>query len=253
LPAAKIVVGNIPDVRSIPFFNTIGPKVAASLPAGIYLRYQKHGVTGPSFDSTRFTEATPPLICLTGSTYASLLGRVGGQGAGQWYKDKGYPALPAGIDTTLPFGFHPQNPWPDALTLDASEQTTAGAAVTAFNSTIASVAASKNAAVVDMNAIFTNIKANGYFVGGAKFTADFISGGMFSLDGVHPSSKGSGIVANEFIRVINKTWQMSIPFVDVSALPALIAPVGKPVSSEGIPVIPYRAFKSFNMLWGSEL
>ena len=31
----------------------------------------------------------------------------------------------AGIDTTKPFGFHPQNPFPDALVLDAGEQATA--------------------------------------------------------------------------------------------------------------------------------
>jgi lysophospholipase L1-like esterase len=243
LPNAKIVVANIPDVRSIPFFNTIGPKMAAGIPSIYWLRYQKHGNTSVAFDSTKLTEAGAPLICLTGSPYASLLG----QPTGKWYRDKGY-APPAGIDTTKPFGFHPQNPWPDALTLDAAEQVTAGDAVAAFNSTIATVAAAKGAALVDINTFFKGIKANAITVQGVKYTADYVSGGIFSLDGVHPSSRGAGIVANEFLRVINAKWGCSIPFVDVNSIPGIPAPVAK--SATGLPQIPADAFNTLEMLYG---
>lgn len=243
LPNTKIVVANIPDVRSIPFFNTIGPKVAPLIPAGVYLRYQKHGNTTMSFDSTKLTEAGAPLLTLTGSAYASLLG----QPTGKWYRDKGIPVV-APIDTTKPFGFHPQNPWPDALTLDASEQTTAGDAITAFNATIASVAAAKGAALVDINTFFKGIKANSIVVQGVKYTADYVSGGIFSLDGVHPSSRGAGIVANEFLRVINAKWGSNIPYVDVNSIPGIPAPVAK--SANGIPQIPADAFNSLEMLYG---
>ena len=57
LPNVIIVIGNIPDVRALPFFNTIGPKVKAGIPAGVYLRYQTHGNNSVAFDSTRLTEA----------------------------------------------------------------------------------------------------------------------------------------------------------------------------------------------------
>jgi lysophospholipase L1-like esterase len=239
LPNAKIVVANIPDVSSIPFFNTVGPKMAASIPAAYWLRYQKHGNASLSFDSTKLTGSNPPLITLTGMTYATLLGTA----TGKFYRDRGLTP-PAGIDTTKPFGFHPQNPWPDALVLDADEQTTAATAIAAFNSTIASVAASKNAAVVDINRFFTNIKLNKLVTtGGMVFTADYISGGLFSLDGVHPSSRGQGIVANEFIKVINTKFGSSIPYVDVSAIPGIPAPISK---GEGYPVLPPDAFR--NML-----
>ncbi len=242
LPNAKIVVANIPDVRSIPFFNTIGPKVAPSIPAGVYLRYQKHGNVSVAFDSTKLTEAGAPLLCLTGSAYAALLGSP----TGKWYRDRGV-APPAGIDTTKPFGFHPQNPWPDALTLDASEQTTAGDAIVAFNSTIATVGAAKGAAVVDINTFFKNIKANGLSFGGVRYTADYVSGGIFSLDGVHPSTRGAGVVANEFLRVINAKWGCSIPYVDLNTLPGIPAPVAK--AAAGLPQIPPDAFGNLEMLW----
>jgi lysophospholipase L1-like esterase len=246
LPNAKIVVANIPSVTSIPFFNTVGPKMAAGIPAAYWLRYQKHGNASLSFDSTKLTGANPPLITLTGMAYASLLGTP----TGKFYRDNGITPG-AGIDTTKPFGFHPQNPWPDALILDADEQATAATAVAAFNTTIAAVAASKNAALVDINTFFAGIKANGLVTTGAmKFTADYISGGLFSLDGVHPSDRGHGVVANEFIKAMNNKWNMSIPLVDLSALPGI--PAGITKSADGYPVLPADAFKDMLGLFQSE-
>jgi hypothetical protein len=249
LPNAKIVVANIPDVRAIPFFTTIGPKVAPSIPAAYILRYQKHGNTSFSMDSTRLTEANAPMLTLTGSAYAPLLGRP----TGKWYNNNPnvyHGVIPPGIDTTKPFGFHPQNPWPDALVLDADEQATAAAAVSAFNATIAIVAAAQNAAVVDINGFFASVKAGGFRVAGQTFTSDYVSGGLFSLDGVHPSSRGAGVVANQFIDVINKKFGTSIPMVDVAAIPGIPAPVSKRGDRE-IPVIPADAFGTLDMLWGA--
>ncbi len=245
LPNAKIVVANIPDVTSIPFFTTLGPKIAAELPSGVKLAYQMHGNTGVADGATNFTESNPPLICLTGSPYASLLG----QPTGQWYTAHGYPALPAGIDTTKAFGLDPRNPWPDALVLDASEQATAAASVQAFNSAIASVAAVNHAAVVDINGFFNRIKVSGYQTSGISFTAAYISGGIFSFDGVHPSDQGAGIIANQYILAMNAAFGWSIPLVNVAGLPALTVPLSK--GSDVYPVIPKGAFSELNMLWGA--
>lgn len=251
LPTAKIVVANIPNVTAIPFFTTVGPKMAAGIPAGVYLRYQKHGNASVAFDSTRLTETNAPFIPLTGSAYTAYLGKGAGQGGGKWYRDKNYPALPAGIDTSKPFGFHPQNPWPDALVLDLDEQVTAGNAVNDFNNTIRNVAAAKGAVLVDINGFFNGVKAHHYFVAGQEFTADYVSGGLFSLDGVHPSSRGAGIIANEFIKVMNSSFGMNIPLVDISTIPGITAPLSKQGSKElVVPVIPLSAFKDLDMLWG---
>ncbi len=215
----NVIVANIPDVTAIPFFTTIGPSVRAALPAGIHLRYQRGSNTGPSFDSTRFTEATPPLLLLTGSTYASLLGRGGGQGGGKYYRDNNITP-PPGIDTTKPFGFHPQNPWPGRLTLDADEQAVAAAAIAAFNNTIRARAEAKGFAVVDINGIFKKIVAEGLYVPRVgTFSTAFITGGLFSYDGVHPTSRGAAIVANEFIKVVNAKYGATIPPIDILSIP----------------------------------
>ncbi len=77
----KIIVGTIPNVTTIPFFTTIGPKVGAKLaPLGAALYYQKKGESGVATGTTKFTNpAGDPLICLTGSPYAALIGPASGK------------------------------------------------------------------------------------------------------------------------------------------------------------------------------
>lgn len=251
LPNAKIVVANIPDVSAIPFFTTAGPILGSNLAAlGLTLYYQKKGEAGVATGTTKLNEATPPLITLKGSAYALLVG----QPTGRWYRDNKYPALPSGIDTTKPFGLHPQNPWPNALVLDVDEQATAKQAVTDFNSTIASVAAAKGAVLVDIYSFFNKVKAQGFQIQGETYTTAYVSGGLFSLDGVHPSSRGYGIVANEFIKVMNSGFGMSIPFVDISQIPGIPAPLAKSLADKTtMPYIPFNAFGNFDKLFSQSV
>ena len=245
----KIIVGTIPNVTTIPFFTTIGPKVGVKLAAsgGISLYYQKSGESGVGSGTTKFNNpASDPLICLTGSPYASLIGTA----TGKFYKDNGFPALPAGIDTTKPFGVHPQNPWPNAFTLDSSEIAKAAQSVTDFNAAIKSAAAAKGAVVVDFNTIFNDIKANGKKISGVMYTADYITGGLFSLDGVHPTNRGAGVLANEIIKVMNASYGTSVTAIDVASLPALDIPLGKYMTGNNVlPKIAPQSWDSFLKLW----
>lgn len=254
LPDAKIAVATVPDVRSIPFFTTIGPKMAAGI-AGAKLQnsailglfYQKHGETGIATGLTSLNKATDVMIPLTASPFTGLLGDV----TGAYYKARGI-AVPAGIITAAPFGFDPRNPWPDALAFDETEQTTAINAVAAFNASIVTVAAAQSAIVVDINAFFTTIKANGISVPGERFTADYVTGGLFSLDGVHPSSKGAAIIANEFIRVMNAKWGMNIADVEVVKIPGIPGPLSKYVTSSVVPSISAPALSNLVSTMGGK-
>ncbi len=229
-PNAKIIVGNIPDVRAIPHFTTVGPLVAANLQGVIPISYQKHGTTGVGDGASLMTGANAPLMPLGAGAYVTQIN----QPTGKYYKDNNLP-LPPGIDTTKGFGIDYRNPIPDALILDSVELVMAGNALASFNQTIASVAAAKGAVLVDVNGIFNTIHKNGLTIGGDKFTTEYILGGLFSLDGIHPSSKGAGIVANEFIKTINAKFGSHIPQVDISRLPGIPAPLGKYVQSSMLP------------------
>lgn len=225
LSGAGIIVGNIPDVSTIPFFTTVGPTVAASIPPGIYLRYQKAGNNSVAFDSTRLTEPDAPLLLLTGITYARLLG----QPTGQWYRDNNITTIPPGIDTTRPFGFHPQNPWPNALALDAGEQAIVATSVAEFNQSIDSLASNRGIGVADFRGLWNTIRQSGIYASGyGTFSAAYITGGTFSYDGVHSSSRGNVIIANEWIRVINQRFGAQIPPVPYGDAPGM--PIGKVVA-----------------------
>jgi hypothetical protein len=227
LYGTKIVVANIPYVTTIPFFTTVGPLLAKETPwtsRGIPgLFYQKHGTTAPnptSLADSAHLASLQLLITLSGQNYAALLGTA----TGKWYRDNHYPALPPGIDTTKPFGFYPTNPWPDALILDADEIITAKTTTNGYNSSISAIAAQKSFGLVDMNAVFTNIflssiTQGGVMYNGVNFTAFYITGGLFSLDGVHPSSQGQGLIANEFLKVINSKFGANFPLVNLSTIP----------------------------------
>lgn len=243
---AKVVVANIPSVTSTPYFMTVGPQVGmairdamrAGLAYGLF--YQKNGQHGPA-DMTSIADTTAlwtgkVILTLAGASYAALIG----QPTGKFYRDYHIDPALVGVDTTKPFGLSPQNPYPDAFTLDPDELTTIANTINSYNTTIANlVAAHDNFALVDVNAFLNNVAANGIVENGVKFTTQYIEGGLFGVDGVHPTNQGYGLIANEFIKVINKKFNANIPLVDVSALPGGII-IGKKIkfNKYGIPLIP---------------
>ena len=85
-----------------------------------------------------------------------------------------------------------------------------------YNAIIAAQIAGVGGAVVDINAIFDEISAHGFHLGGINLSTSFLSGGIFSADGVHPSSIGYTIIANAFIQTMNFELGLEIPTPDFS-------------------------------------
>ena len=56
--------------------------------------------------------------------------------------------------------------------------------------------------------------ADGLSFGTGSITSEFVFGGGFSLDGVHPTATGYAVVANGFIDAINAEFNASIQRVD---------------------------------------
>jgi hypothetical protein len=118
------------------------------------------------------------------------------------------------LDTTKAFGLDPRNPIPNQYVLDANEIAIATATLNGINTVIKS----QGVPVVDVNGIFNTIATTGIVSDGTTFNANFLSGNTFSLDGVHPSSKADGILANSFIDVINTNFGTNIPKVNTLTL-----------------------------------
>ena len=191
---AKAIVANIPNVTDIPHFTTVPFEVDVPIVAGgtvtVPLQYIDDGVT--------VAATSADLILLVAS---SLIG------------------VPDSDGNLM--GISNQNPLPDALVLDVAEQAKVAVKIAHHNSFIATQAAARGYGIVDFNAIFSDIAANGLTVGSETFTTDYITGNIFSLDGVHPTGKGYGIVANEFLKVIDVMFDADITKVNVSTLPGV--------------------------------
>jgi len=215
----KVIVGTIPSIAAIPFFNTVPAALKSGTTVITLYGQTKTGV-----------RALLPYQDLLLLTAASVILNASGQ--------------PTGV------GLTPSNPIADQYILDKDEVTIVNNAVNSFNTAITNAAATNGFAVADFYATFNTFAVKdgtGAYVGktvdGIRFTPDFVTGGLFSLDGVHPSSQGQAIIANTFINAINAKWGSSIPLINVSTVPAsLIIGKGAQISKYGIPYFEKGAF-----------
>lgn len=90
-------------------------------------------------------------------------------------------------------------------------------AVTLYNIEIEALAAAYGATVVDINGLVSEIAENGYEANGRRLTTAFL-GGLFSLDGIHPTNTGYAIIANQFIKTMNSRLHTGIPPVSVAQI-----------------------------------
>ncbi len=205
----KVVVATIPTVTSIPYFTTV--PAALRDPTGAIIQ-----LYGQTTSGVRALVPGQDLLTLPAATV--LLNASG---------------APTGV------GLSPSNPIPNQYVLDKDEVAKVAAAISAYNQTITAAASAKGFALVDVFAIFNNIAANGISVDGLNLSTTFGTGGLFSLDGVHPTSVGYGVVANEFIKSINSKFGSTIPRINVSTIPgSIVLSKQFKMSKYGIPIIP---------------
>jgi hypothetical protein len=136
--------------------------------------------------------------------------------------------------------FTSHTPLPDSdsqgpVVIRAATLSTIRADVILYNAAIAGEATATGATLVDIYSLINDLAANGVVVGGQKLTTDFM-GGLFSLDGVHPTNTGYAIIANEFIKTMNRSLHTGIPPVSVeqvSKTDPLIFPDSNPGKHTG--------------------
>ncbi|MCF8413724.1 MAG: hypothetical protein K9G44_09940, partial [Melioribacteraceae bacterium] len=129
----------------------------------------------------------------------------------------------------------------DAFVVDPDELSNINSVIDSYNSSIQTVASANGFGLVDVNGIFGSIASNGgVMLEGKLYTTAFVSGGLFSLDGVHPTNHGAVLIANAFIDVINSKYSANIAHVDITKIPGSIDLAKKNVIFDkfGIPRIP---------------
>jgi lysophospholipase L1-like esterase len=106
--------------------------------------------------------------------------------------------------------------------LDSTEVQTIENAVQQYNQIIAEDAAAANMPVVDINSLLSYVQQNGIPFGSSLTLTTRYLGGMFSLDGVHPSDIGHAIVANEFLKVANTAFRLNAPLLTSGQLVTIL-------------------------------
>ena len=188
----KGVVATIPDVTAIPYFNTV--TVAALLNAAKAINPAAAAIYIQTGTNTVRTATAEDLIRLPFQS-AGLFGVPNGSG--------------------LPYGLHPLNPITNSWVLDKDEIIKVKDYVNSYNNTIKSLANNKGLAIADTYSYLNQVKA-GVIVQGIGINSSFITGGAFSLDGVHLTPRGNAVIADVFIDAINGKYGSNIPTVDIT-------------------------------------
>lgn len=117
-------------------------------------------------------------------------------------------------------------PLPDRYVLLPSEVAEIEVATTAYNLSIEAAATANNLAIVDAKTIMDQLgKPNGIVGNGFTLTSTFVTGGAFSVDGIHPSPRGYALIANKFIEAINSKYGSNIKAVNLGNYPILFPKV----------------------------
>ena len=205
LPNTKIIMFTNPNVLGVPYFKTvpwnallIDAKTAALLNGA----YAKAGFT--------FAAGANGFVAISPKSPGGL----------RQLTAEDYLLLTVPQDS-LKAGWGSMKPIPNEFVLDKFEAAIASQAVADYNAMINGLKSiSANIYIFDLNQVFQDVINKGYAVpGGTTMTNKFISGEMFSLDGVHPTARGHGAIANELIMFINMTFGADIPLVNLPSLP----------------------------------
>tara|TARA_R100001369_G_scaffold954_1_gene3010 strand:+ start:31227 stop:32792 length:1566 start_codon:yes stop_codon:yes gene_type:complete len=105
----------------------------------------------------------------------------------------------------------------DKDVLDKSELLAISTAQASYNATIKALAQANGLAFVDAKAVLAQVANGGVSYDGGNLTSTFVTGGAFSLDGVHPTPRGYALVANTIIEAINNTYNSTVPKVNIGS------------------------------------
>ncbi|HKR06093.1 MAG TPA: hypothetical protein VJY62_15760 [Bacteroidia bacterium] len=214
---AKGAIGNIPDVLDFPYFRAIpydGVVLTAAEAAEI------NAILAQSFPDLQYHEGNNPFIIDDSSA----------PNGKRFIASNEFVLMSVPLDSIKCFHYGSYDlqsgrliPLPDKYVIDGAEGSLIRSRQIAFSARLMEVADEKDLAYVNIfelvRQLDVEIKLNG-----TTYSLEFIHGGAFSLDGIHPTAKGNALIANEFIKAINSKYGASLREVDVNEYPGVKFP-----------------------------
>ena len=225
--SAQGIVANIPDVTAIPHFTTVPhnpvPLDAATAGAvnNAYAAYNGGLLQAETFmlitaeereaRTITFAESETNAVVIEDESLTDLLG-LGLPNYRQATAADLLVLTSSSFIGTLAVPGNPLTvngvaiPLADKWVLTPTEQAEIATATASFNATIESQASAAGLAFVDANSLLNQLKNGNLPSGDYVLTSDLVSGGAFSLDGVHPTSRGYALLANQFLKAIDAKY-----------------------------------------------
>jgi hypothetical protein len=196
---AKGVIATIPDVTQMPYFTTIPWN-------GLTLDSASNVTLNSIYNALGFNFVVGSNPFMIVDTAANMFA------VRQIFSDE-LLCLSLPLDSVKCNQMGVLFPIRDEFVLDRNELIELRAKIEAYNTMIRSIALDYNLAIVE-TANFTNKLVSGFVYNGVSMSAKFVSGGAYSLDGIHFNPKGNALLANEFIGAINNKFNASIPLLN---------------------------------------
>lgn len=197
---AKGVIANVPDITSIPYFTTV-PWNSIFLDSiqvyNLKAYWANQGAT------LNFKVGNNGFLIVDSSSPGNV----------RLATSSDYILLTTPSDSVACFGWGTLKPLADEYVLDATEAAEVQTAILHYNAAISAAATKYNLAFVDMFKFLKTFKS-GIIYNNISLNANYVTGGAFSLDGVHPNQRGYAFIANEFIKAINGKYKSTLPMVD---------------------------------------
>ncbi len=226
--ASQGVVANIPDVTSVPFFMTVpynaivltNPDDVAALNQAYTPYNQLMEANGLPYRINWELGQNPMVIfdkdMPLPDQYAQYKFRQ--------IKEDELVLLTIPQDSLKCGGWGTAKPVPDMFVLTETEIQNVKTATDAYNTIIKDNVDANGLAFLDVNGLMKQVATQGIIADGIDFTSTFVTGNLFSLDGIHLTPQGNAMVADYFIRAINAKYNSKIPEVNVSDYPPLVLP-----------------------------
>lgn len=206
---AKGVLATIPDVSEMPYFTTI----------------PWNGLTLDAANNTTLNSIYNPLgyYFSVGSNPFMIVDSTANDFAVRQILSTELLTLSLPLDSVKCNQMGVLFPIRDEFVLDAGELQYLRGVIAGYNQIIRDLANQYNLAVVDVFEFSKNLKS-GFVYNGVTMSSKFVSGGAYSLDGIHFNAKGNALLANEFLKSINLKYKSRIPLLNANAFDATFFP-----------------------------
>lgn len=225
----KGVMANLPYITTLPFFTTVGYKpvpLSAGQASALNSGYASYNAAIAGSPLSAEEKAARTINFVEGKNAVVIedeyLTTMGPLPKYRQTTAADYIVLSSGgvsAQSHLAAGNGTAVPLQDKWVVSKNEVAEIVSATDAYNVSIKTAADANGLALFDAKAVMNQLVNGGVRFGNYHMTAQYVVGGAFSLDGIHPSARGYALIANKFLEAINAKYSSTFRPIDLGLYP----------------------------------